>query len=1781
MTTIRVPGTVDPYSDSSELEGERLGGLIKVQQTQAVRVDVARAAAGEAVTVEDVAEDDLIELELDGGVKLWTTLQQYRDDFGTPAPRGERTGAVEFPTVLPVGTPSRGLGTWALKALRILKVDLSEMAACKVAEKLEERIKPGLYRCRDADGLILEAVPAGADVKTDRPILVFLHGTASSTEGCFGELWEPEQHRIPAGLRRAYGDGIYTFEHRTLSESPLVNSVQLVEALPHGATLHLVSHSRGGLIGELLCRGSATGGESFGPREVELFRDEGGVERARDREALRKLGVVLKAKKLRVQRFVRVACPARGTTLASKRLDRWLSIIVNLVGMVPGFKKNPLYELLTDFLLAVVKERTDPSTLPGLEAMMPSSPLIRLVNPPGLQVEADLTVLAGDIEASGIIGRLKLLIPDLYYQCEHDLVVDTRAMFGGAARVKGGRSFFDQGPEVNHFRYFRNRKTAEMLLAGLSSDKVAESGFVPLALKRPELTQRAYRQAAVPQPVLFVLPGITGSHLAVKRERVWIDAADLAIGGMSRLEIGNPDVTPEALVAMAYGDIIEYLSGSHEVIPFPYDWRGTLTQEARRLGRAVAEKLDQAERDRQPVRLLAHSTGGLLARAMIALRPDLWERITRQPGARLIMLGTPNGGAYAIPRMLLGQDRLVRLLALIDIEHDQEGLLRIIAQYPGLLELLPAEGSFDFFSPALWQRLKDTDDRGWIAPDPKRLEAARDLQDLLAASPIDRAHMLYVAGRARATPFFMELQPDAREGARIRFLATPYGDGRVPWSTGIPIGLKTWYMDAEHGDLANHEPAFQALLDLLQSGDTSRLPTVAPVPERGLPERFELPPDIADIFPDQAELEAAAMGAHPHLHPTEKGPRVKVSVAHGNLSFARYPVAVGHYEGDTIVSAESLLDLLLEGRLRTRHRLGLYPGPLETAAIFVNPKPHGRPAAAVVVGLGPVGKLTPAGLARTFARGTLDYALAVAENRCPGAGTPDSGPRSATLSTLLIGTGAGGLPVKESVTAVLRGVVRANLALQESGQDKHVVIDGIQFLEIWEDRAIEAAHALQDLAGDADLRGSFDCQTLIRRVSGARSRVVFEEDPGWWQRLQITAEEDGGLRFNAMTDMARVESLLQPTQRALVDRFLQRAIRCTRTDQSVARILFEILVPTRLKEQTPERHDLILVLNDEAARYPWELLEDRASSGRNPLAVDTGLLRQLETTVFREQVRTAVQDTALVVGDPKSAFVPLPAAEEEANVVWQLLEHRGFHAEKHIRQTADVIVEALHADEYRILHLAGHGVHEHPLPLPAGKKGHKVKDQERRTVSGMVIGDDMFLSPQDVEKMRVVPELVFVNCCHLGRIEGADDTLPDDRHLLAANLASQFIRMGVRAVVAAGWAVDDRAANTFTTKFYEALLDGAPFGRAVQAARKATFDEHRGVNTWGAYQCYGDPDYVLRKRAEHKTDGRHGRAYVSPAEAIVELENLASQALGAASDECLASGLERLRELAQGLLGTWPANAAMRAALGRAFGEFDQFAEAIEHYTAALEAEPAEFPVGAIEELANLQGRYAVDLWQRCLGGREDDAEQQVDQAIARLETLCTLGRTVERLSLLGRVHKRRAWVTTGGRRREALEQMCQYYKEAHELARDRTGELNAYPLLNWLTAETILRWRKPAKGERLERERHALLQQVEGRAEERERDDPGLCTTLTRIDSALLRHLDAEDLDEHADAIVAAYWDARRRAASPREFRSVCEQLAFLMEMVSTEGGSAARKRKLGEPLRRIRDQLSCASTG
>ena len=1754
----------------------------------------ARDGAGE---VREVPADTVVRVEMENGFVLWSRVDDLTRDFGR-LPARDAGGAWEFSKLVPKrpAAGERGIAGLAVKVLDFFGIDLAEKSAAKLGAVLERKLlghDDGLYRIDLAAPFALTAMAASAAIPADAgPILIFLHGTASSTKGSFGELWKGSSgEKLRQKLAPIYGERSFALEHRTLTQSPIENALALVKRLPDQAELHLVSHSRGGLVGEVIC---LAGCKDLGrlvdaERITQLFaadrtlapqlglpplpdklpakeRQKGAKSEAElrdqaydaDRRRLLELVALLAKKQLRVTRFARVACPARGTTLASGRLDRWLSVLDYLAKAASG---NGLFGDGVEFLHAVVKERTDPRTLPGVEAMMPGSALTRLLNgTPDLVSDADLSVIAGDIEpGDGVWNTLKVLATDWFYKNDHDLVVDTASMSGGLPRSGGGRIRQDQGPRVNHFRYFTNDKSIAWLQAALTRADADNAGFQPIAAPRPiaprlaEIVRRS-RGTDKPRPIVVVLPGTMGSELTAGEDEIWLHYWPLLKGGLKKLAMGKNDIRPVGLVDDFYGPLVEFLARSHQVEIFPYDWRHSVRKAAARLADKLEPLVAQAERGKQPLRLVAHSMGGLVVRSLIAdggAGSALWKRITQLPDSRFLMLGTPNLGSYEAVRWLTGFNPTQTKLSLLDITQSTDQIIGLVARYPGLLELLPfAPDDPDFADQKRWQALKDALGARWntaVASDLQ--EAAATWKFLKEAAP-DPRFMCYVAGSQPATvidyqvvPANATFRPDLQ---RIEFIASSDGDGTVTWSSGRLPGVPMWYVaDTAHDKLCAQPRAFPAYLDILVGGQTSRLPSTPPARARGATadERFVLPPiPPADSLPTENDIRGLGFSGQLEISPKieSAAPRIAVAIRHGSLSYARHPVLVGHYQGDTVVSAEAALDRQLDGHLTRRFDLGLYPGPLGSHSIFLNDSPIADPKGAIVVGLGPIGELRPSQLEASVRSALLDFALSVAQwpdNRFGEAGRP----RSAAVTCLLVGTGAGGMPVADSLKAMLNAVIDANTALVAKELNDKVIIDRLEILELYEDVAINAANALREALRDERLGDRVDwSKQCVEPGEAGHRRIRFDAPDDWYQRLQIKREGDC-LRFVFPTDRARAEETMATGQLALADDFVRAASSSTQQNSEAAKTLFEMLLPLRLRELAPKQGNVVVMVDSDSACYPWELLENRWGGDAKPPAVQAGFIRQFITQQFRQRPLQTGERTALVIGNPElqgsTQFDPLPGAAAEAAQVADLLRNEGYEVTDCIGESAMPILENLHKNGWRILHLAGHGVHKFERP---GSK----------PVSGMVIGRNSFLTPGDIQQMRFVPDLVFINCCHLGQIDAGRQL---DRLGLAANLGEEFIGMGVRAVIAAGWAVDDQAGAAFATTFYAGMLDGKPFGEAVRAARADIHHRFEGCNTWGAYQCYGDPDFRFFRKGEAGATG--SQAFASPRELITKLDNLAAD-LKAGGDggaeERIEALLKRIPEIRR---DDWLAQADLQAALGLAWGEAGRWDEAIASLQAALAAEQGEFSMRTLEQYANFRVRSTTDRWQQA--PKRDPARERtrrellacIESAIFDLDTLCRCARTAERLNLLGSAYKRMAVIEEAPEKRaEALVNMANHYRLAYEM------KPKAYPYTNWLAGHLLARQLDPVAAAIDPAPAPQDLEKlIAGLTANRDKE-PNFWDSASLADLQLARLLWQTQAPPRQKRIaispatvIEGYRLAITRGASPRQRSSVAEHIRFL----------------------------------
>jgi CHAT domain/Lecithin:cholesterol acyltransferase len=1646
---------------------------------------------------------------------------------------------------------------------------------------IEKRLmkEPGqLYRWVGAGGKATdlqpvqakELEPAAADKK---PMLVFVHGTGSNSLGSFGDLRTGDRV-LWAALEEQFGDHIYAFEHRTLSESPIDNALELAKALPKGAHLNLVTHSRGGLVADLLClkdfetqidafdrpgktpvsrAGDAgTGDTDPGSDEFEDLHRQLDEAYAEQRERLRDLAALLRDKQFVVQRYVRIASPANGTKLASGNFDVFLSGLLTLIGQVPFFFGSPFYAAFKRVVIEVAKNRTKAHMVPGIEAMLPDSPTARLLLDAPVQPGVAMAVIAGDIQGGNLLLRLGVLLTDFLFfeRDDNDLVVNTGAMLAGIAPRANARVLFDRGADVSHFRYFANVGTRSALRDWLvRDDPAALEAFQPLpgpADYAAALAAATRDVLATDRPVVVLLPGVMGSHLrAGGKDRVWFDPLDIAAGGLDKIAWGKPGIEAEELFGTFYGELCERLADSHRVERFAYDWRQPLDVLGERLGEFLDRLMKQTS---QPIRLVAHSMGGLVVRACIYRRRPVMDALMARDGARLLMLGTPHQGAHSMVENLLGKGDTLRTLVRLDVKHSMKEVLQIVAGFRGALQLLPRRGFkdmfqgqsdggavFDYQQAQTWVDFKPKVKDFWFGngqvgePGQDVLDAASWLwtQDGSSTPSLPaeyEAKSSYIFGVARNTPCGVR-----EEGGRLRMVGTAHGDGTVSWASGRIGGIgQFFYMPAEHGDLASTKEHFPALVELLTTGATARLATTPPATraiEAPQPVSYDAGPPVAD---DPDMLARSLLGGSQRKRlPKPRKRRLEVRVQAKDLRFLTQPILVGHYERDPIAGPQRLIDSeLLDGELSQRHSLGLYAGPLGTASAVLRvpnelERARGSLRGAVVTGLGPYdGGLSVSKLTEAVRAGTLRYLLHLAD-------VLGRDEREVSLATLLLGyNSSANFTVEGSIEALVRGVMEANARFFETTR-LNIRVGRLDIVELYIDTAITAVYSLRRmesrLAALADqLQTQLVCNPALERGEGRRQRLFDAGAGSYWPRLIITAADGpepqsapaadaapatvlaDTLKFLYIGQRARAESQLHQRQPGLIERLVRQQIASTVWNEDFGRMLFQLMVPHDFKDLGRQLEQVVLVVDETTANLPWELMlaDDltRDDDDTRPLALQMAAVRQLSSAQYRRQVRQSIERSALVIGNPstkgfKEAFsigetryaedpADLPGAKAEAEAVAKLLAAMGYQVTSlTYGESASNVLAALFHRPWRMLHISAHGIFG-------------LRHADGRHRSGVLLSDGLLITAAEIGSMEVVPDVVFLNCCHLGTVD-----VGRQGNKLAASIARELIDNGVRCVVVAGWAVDDKGAQLFGETFYqELLLRRRPFGEAVFKARHAVYNAKPSDITWGAFQAYGDPAWRAEPRALGSA-GDDAQTFASPEELLDELSRIRAElsrrsALMTERDlRAQAAALEAL--LKKRCQPGWLHTPGLQSAIGAAWFDLGQFDKARTALLAAVQAEDREgtVPIHDIEKLANVEARLgereataeadpkAKNAKKPPSGDSEPQGEARIRLAIDRLHMLDQLlaakGGPLpnpERSALLGGAYKRLASVnalavlqagqpgprdTAAQAMRDALQRSTAAY--ARDEGQPGSGRFDSYLALNRLALQALVDW--PADG--------------------------------------------------------------------------------------------------------------------
>jgi len=814
-------------------------------------------------------------------------------------------------------------------------------------------------------------------------------------------------------------------------------------------------------------------------------------------------------------------------------------------------------------------------------------------------------------------------------------------------------------------------------------------------------------------------------------------------------------------------------------------------------------------------------------------------------------------------------------------------------------------------------------------------------------------------------------------------------------------------------------------------------------------------------------------------------------------------------------------------------------------------------------------------------------------------------PPTFDLVATLIGSGGSGINAADSAQRIVQGVYQANELLTgrpgrsdtNSPRVRH-----LSLIELYLDRASEAWRALNMLNASSPGRCKITPYIEIGIGPLTRPPEIGYRGADYDFITALTSENKDGaksVQFTLDTKRARSEVRAQRTQDRLLRDLISTASNAQNHDPQIGRTLFQLLVPIEIESFLDGSSEMQIELDLGTAAIPWELLDSPRADLRNtetrPWSIRTKLLRKLRLENYRIEVKDADADSSiLVIGEPQCPpnYPRLPGAQQEAADVYKcLIESGAMELDKvkalfadnpaHVGPDARTVINALLEREWRIVHISGHGYLGETETEPGG----------------VVLTNGTFLGPSEINTMRSVPELVFVNCCHLASYP-AEKFLIYDRAAFASGVANKLIQIGVRCVIAAGWAVDDFSASTFAKTFYTSLLAGNRFIDAIAEAREATYKTDD--NTWAAYQCYGDPDWVFRRNTAEADAPRPplGDEFANIASATglqLALEAIAVQTTFQRFQP--KAQLERLRILKERFDARYGKIGFIAELFGRAHASAHDSAGAIDWYKRAVKAENATASVKAAEQLANIQARFAwetvknaQDRLQRVTPrlkvarGRSPEARKartdanravraartavrkslssgrkSIKEAMKLIEKLIAVNPTAERESIYGSAYKRLALIEAAAGKakaeRQAIQAMQYHYYEAVKIAglsdtperaaqrHDRSDFF--YSSLNYLAAELVL---NAGQGRRKELDKK-VVERTREYIEEKTTEDPDFWSVVGQTELELYLALAKGTFAKKSESLAKGYRNLYRRVTAPWMWSSVYDTLHFVLQ--------------------------------
>lgn len=1020
-----------------------------------------------------------------------------------------------------------------------------------------------------------------------------------------------------------------------------------------------------------------------------------------------------------------------------------------------------------------------------------------------------------------------------------------------------------QGIEGSGFS-LRDELVEEALITGEYRDLLEDYFGEDVYEELRELATRSRRVQVRGGPRVLVLPGIMGSKLGKRRgifnDTIWLDPIEVVAGHLTELQLkaGNSGIEPIGVLLITYLKLkLRLRLAGFDAAFHPYDWRRGI----RDLGAELAERITR-ETKREgaivPLYLVAHSMGGLVSRAALKV---IAERGDGASISRIVLLGTPNYGSFSPVQALSGYHALVRKLAALDLKHSEKDLINdIFSTFTGLYQMLPAP---DRFTDMDLYRLENWPPTG-MAPRQDLLEAAPAIHKQLASN--DERFVL-IAGINKDTVVGVH-----RTGDSFVFTQSLEGDGTVPLALAQLDGIKTYFIEEDHGSLPNNGEVAKAVVDVLETGATNVLMTtwtpkrrgaswdipgeqLTPVPFgkrtgkdinrrelRHLLEEFAAPAASGR----EAIAPAAAVSApseEPIVIARKRQGRIDLRLARGSITQVdTRAVVLGLFNGVKPAGPASAIDEQLDGAISDfteRRMLSANAGE-----VFIMPANRYRTGADMVVfaGLGSyddfseeILRVVGENVARVLVRTRVDEFATVMMGSKSGL----------TLEAVL----------KNLIQGFIRGVHDANArswlrAVTFCEQDQH------RFEQLHREILHLSSSSLFD-----DMEVTVEALGLpapppptmpVRRPTGGPTPVylLVREIPERTTEITDTSlSASFALRASLLTAGSKATVItdsieINATQlNGHLEKIETQAFDFDNLE-AFGSALADMVLPTLVRRALREMQEYQLVVINDArtSRIPWETINiDHWFP-----AATTGMSHKYEAedlTVAKwlEERRLDRDLNVLLVVNPTG---DLAGAEAEGKRIKNILKHQPNVQVGELwrdQATFNAIRAAFRSGEFDVVHYAGHAFFD---PL-------------NRARSGIICHGHQILSGLDLVRLERLPALMFFNACESGRLRRAplrvwsqadrkEGECTAKRLETNVGFAEALLRAGVGNYIGTYWPVGDESAKAFSETFYQRLVSGASLGAAIDEGRQRVWDLRS--EDWADYILYGSPDFAVKRR---------------------------------------------------------------------------------------------------------------------------------------------------------------------------------------------------------------------------------------------------------------------------------------------------------------------------------------------